>query len=210
MHDDLRCTGVAATIDEALALAAATPPDVVLMDLDLPGIDGIQGTRSLRIAHPGARVLVLTGTSAADALIAAAEAGAERFLTKELPLTELLAAIRGAEGGLPLDRRIVRSISPGIARHTDVDTLRQRARAHHLTPREHGILIGLAGGTDVKGIATELGITVATCRTYMRSIREKLGVHSQLAAVVAASRAGLLPKPASPSDWGVTPSASPP
>lgn len=189
LQQGLQCVGTAGTVAEALDLLARSQPDVVLMDLGLPGIDGIEGTRLVRARHPACRVLAFTGATTAQALVDAAEAGAAGFVPKHLPLGRLTDAIRRGPKSSP---------PPTI--HDVLDLTGEAAPGSpspepgvRLTERERAVLVELAEGFDVKQIARRLGISVNTCRDHVRSVRHKFGVHTQLAAVVRAAQAGLLP-----------------
>ncbi len=94
--DDLECVGVAGTVSEMLDLVAEHQPDVVIMDMRLPGADGIEGTRRLRALHPSVRVVAFSGDADEELRARAAEAGASDFVTKDSPLTAMVDAIRSA------------------------------------------------------------------------------------------------------------------
>lgn len=95
-EDDLECVGVAGTVSEMLDLVAEQCPDVVVMDVRLPGVDGIEGTRRLRASRPSIRVVAFSGDADAELMSRATEAGASAFVTKDSPITAMLAAIRAA------------------------------------------------------------------------------------------------------------------
>jgi DNA-binding NarL/FixJ family response regulator len=189
LEPGMSCTGQAASVAEATAMAAADPPDVVLLDVDLPGeMNGIEGTLQLRRVAPTARILILTGYADTELLAGAAEAGAAGFLPKEIGLRELMAAIR---------RVIHEDVYVDAA--TLLRVLRQidRTAPSHglpvpLTPREQDVLALMGTGMDVNRIAKELGVRVSTCRGYVKAIMGKLDAHTQLEAVVTAARRGIL------------------
>jgi DNA-binding NarL/FixJ family response regulator len=186
----LACVGTAETVAAALDLLDLHRPDVVLMDVDLPGPDGIVGTRLVKRAHPSTRVVVLTGGESAEALVRAAAAGADAFLSKASSLTEILAALRVVEtGGIHLDKATLDVVRERVAIEARVEG---RLWDPGLTEREREVLALLAHGVDPKGIARQLGITLHTTRSYIRNVLTKLRAHSQLEAVVVAARAGML------------------
>lgn len=189
-EDGIRCVAVADTVDAALDVLARTAVDVVLMDFDLPGIDGIEGTRRVKARHPDVRVLILTAMADLDLFVRAVAAGADGFFAKDTPLHELLGHVRDRpDGPLSLDER---SIAALRARVGDEGSMSGRTWRPELTEREKEVLALLATGVDPKTIARQLGITLHTCRGYVRNVLSKLGAHSQLEAVAVAHRAGLL------------------
>ncbi len=184
VEEDLVCVGHALNGDEALRMVAELEPDLVLMDLDLPGRDGISITADLTAAFPDLRVLILTAHPGTAELTRAGSAGACGFLAKDGSLDEVLAALRTAHRGrliLPSD------LAAGFAR-----VPLPREHESGLTPRELEVLRLLGQGHDPRAIARELGVSLYTCRGYVKSVLAKLDVHSQLEAVVAASRSGLI------------------
>jgi DNA-binding NarL/FixJ family response regulator len=190
LQSDMQCVGTAGTVKDALEAIDRSHPDVVLMDLRLPGIDGIEGMRLVRARHPRCRILAFTGITNAQVLVDAAEAGAAGFVPKHIPLQHLTEAIRGCPA----------VAAPAPAVHEVLDTAAEPSASSaapapdvHLTEREQHVLVELAEGLDAKQIARRLGISVNTCRDHIRSVRHKFGVHTQLAAVVRAAQAGILP-----------------
>lgn len=181
---DLVCVGHARDSAEALALAEQLEPDVVLMDLRLPGRDGISATADLTAAFPDLKVLILTAHAGQPEIARAGLAGASGFLAKDGALAEVLAALRTARrGSLILPPSVIASFSTQ-ASPSDADP--------GLTPRELEVLRLLGQGRDPRGIAKELGVSLYTCRGYIKNVLAKLEVHSQLEAVVVASRTGLI------------------
>lgn len=186
----LHCLGTARAVDEALPLVEEHRPDVVLMDAYLPRIDGIEGLKMVRERSPESQVIVLTGHADLDLLSRAAQAGAAGFLPKEADLDVVADAIRTVSDGHLL-------IDPDMITRMVEDTVRPTARSRHETPidltdRERQVLAFLAQGNDPGSIADMLGISVHTCRGHLKNLMMKMGVHSQLEAVVTAARLGML------------------
>ena len=187
---DLRFVGVASTAEEGLGLIARERPDVAIIDVVLPETDGIEVTRRARELSPATRVVVLTARADLAVMARAAAAGAAGFVSKTRPVAEILAAIRAAgEGEISLDRSTLTAL---LAR-VDADGNGQDRAGGRLTPRELEVLGLLGEGLTVQEIASLLSLSVHTCRGAVKSILAKLEVHSQLEAVVKASRQGLLP-----------------
>jgi DNA-binding NarL/FixJ family response regulator len=189
---DLDCVGAAGTVEDAILLAAAYSPDVVLMDIHLPDVDGIEGTRRIKASHPEARVLILTGDAAPDLLVAAAAAGAAGFLAKDSTFPDILKVIRASvdqkivmlEGGTL--RALLEDIGPGTPSQT------ARENWAGLTAREFDVLELMGEGLDPRSIAERLVVSVHTARGHVKNVLMKLKVHSQLEAVVVATRTNLL------------------
>lgn len=187
---DMECIGIAPTSRQALELVAERAPDAVLMDVRLPDSDGIEATARVKAIRPEAAVIVLTAHPDPAIMVRAGHAGASGFLRKESRVAEILRAIRLAKGGeLALEPAMLRALLGEIGR----GGRRHPEARWDLTPREREVLTLLGEGLGPKAIARELGITVQTCRGYVKSVLGKLGAHSQLEAVVVATREGLLP-----------------
>ena len=165
-------------------------PDVVLLDINLPGMDGITAIRHLRAHRPDLRVIVITADFTGDALLAASDAGADVLLPKDQPFEDVIRSIRD-EAGDDLFAAS-RTLVPMVDRAKEEPTPDRFAR-RSLTEREYEILLLLADGMPVKQIARRLDMSVHTCRGHVSSLLGKLDAHSQLAAVVTAARLGLLP-----------------
>jgi DNA-binding NarL/FixJ family response regulator len=178
---DLVCLGQAVNADDARQLVDQARPDIAVIDVELPDTDGIALTAELRRSHPELRVVVLTSHSQLEVAVRAAAAGAGAFVRKDGALAEVLAALR-----------TVRTSSMMIAPATLADGARTEHPADQLTPRELDVLRLLAEGYDAARIARQLGISDNTCRGYLKSLYGKLGVHSQLEAVVVAVRARVI------------------
>ncbi|HVQ18189.1 MAG TPA: response regulator transcription factor [Actinomycetes bacterium] len=185
-ESDLECVGHAQDSGEAFAAVERLRPDVVLMDVHLPDRDGICTTAELVRSHPELKVLILTAHASLADIERAATAGASGFLAKDGSLIEVLEGLRTARrGSLILPDGL-------LARLSAVGESEWTVRQWHLTPRELEVLRLLGEGRDPRGIAKELGVSLNTCRGYVKGILAKLGVHSQLEAVVIASQAGLI------------------
>jgi DNA-binding NarL/FixJ family response regulator len=175
---------------DAVRTTVARDPDVVLMDLKMPQVDGIEATRRLRQEGSRSAVIILTGEDDDVSLGRAIEAGARGFLHKTSPVMDLAGAIRAAYRGEPLHApaEVNRALQTMRTR-TRVDQDLQR-RVQRLTPRELQILSAMAEGHGPERIADDLGVSRHTLRTHTQNILTKLGVHSKTEAVVAAIRFG--------------------
>lgn len=204
VQPDLECVGAVGTVDEALAQLTRHEPDVVLMDIGLPGTDGIEGTRLIRTSHPHVSVLILTAEATPARLAAAAVAGAAGFLAKDTPLSGILTTIRNpTEGKMVVEGTTLLELLENI-RHFDeayrdaAAVTKSAARAAggpdwaRLTAREREVLALMGEGLDPRAIAERLVMSLHTARGHVKAIMTKLGAHSQLEAVVRATRAGLL------------------
>lgn len=157
---------------------AALRPHVVLMDIDLPGMSGIEATLRIHRQFPGTDVLMLTVFEDDDRVFEAVRAGATGYLLKKTPPVRILTAIQEVyEGGAPMSPGIARRVMQLLHRPTGPSDLDQ------LTPREVTILSLLAAGNSYKMVAAEAGISLDTARTHIRRIYEKLHVHSVTEAV---------------------------
>ena len=174
-----RCRGIYSSAEEALVQLPKEKPDVVLMDINLGGMSGIECVRQLKPLLPATQVVMLTVFEDTEKIFSALAAGASGYLLKRLAPAKLLEAIREVhEGGSPMSapiaRKVVLSLQPQPARG-DETTL--------LSPRERQVLDGLAEGQAYKQIADKLGVSIHTVRNYIRRIYEKLHVCSRTEAV---------------------------
>jgi DNA-binding NarL/FixJ family response regulator len=195
---DMDCVGAVRTAEEAVVLAAASHPDAVLMDIRLPGTDGIEATRQLKAACPQARVLILTADATPARLAAAAAAGASGFLAKDSPFPDILAAIRApVDGKFLVEQNTLAALVESLDRASPPfdGPIAGRGR---LTVRERQVLALMGEGLDPQTISRRLVVSRHTARGHVKNILMKLGAHSQLEAVVIATRAGYLPR--SPAD----------
>jgi DNA-binding NarL/FixJ family response regulator len=183
---DLDVVGEAGDGAEALALVAERAPDVVLMDLRMPRMDGVTAIERLAATHPGVRVLVLTTYDTDADIVRAVEAGASGYLLKDAPLPQLADAVRAASRGETV-------LAPPVAAR-----LLSRLRAPAVeapTPRELEVLRGVARGLTNAEIGRELFIGEATVKTHLLRVFAKLGVDDRTRAVMVAVERGLLPGP---------------
>jgi len=189
-QDDIEVVGEAADGAEGVERAAALRPDVVLMDVRMPVMDGIEATRSITALEPAPRVLVLTTFDLDEHVYAALAAGASGFLLKDAPSTQLVHAIRVAAAG---DALLAPSVTRRlIARFTDEPVLARVELPADLTPRETEVLALLAEGLSNAEIADRLFVGEATIKTHVARVLAKLGVRDRVQAVVLAYRSGLV------------------
>jgi DNA-binding NarL/FixJ family response regulator len=175
-----RCVRVYASAKEAIAGIPGETPDVVLMDINMPGVDGIECTRLLKAVAPRAHILMLTVYEDTDRIFKALAAGASGYLLKRMAPAKLLEAIRDVyAGGSPMSGPIARKVVQFFQQGA---LARQESEA--LSAREREVLQFLAQGHAYKQISHELGVSMDTTRTYIRRIYEKLHVHSRTEAVV--------------------------
>jgi len=173
--------------DEAVRLADATRPDVVLMDLRMPHVDGVAATARIaggEAGDPPPRVLILTTYESDDQILAAIEAGATGYLLKAAPQAEIVAGIRSVAAGQS-------ALSPQVAVRL-VERMRRPEPETVLTARELDVLRLVATGHSNKQIAVVLGIGESTVKTHLLKVFEKLGVADRTRAVTLAMERGLL------------------
>jgi DNA-binding NarL/FixJ family response regulator len=196
---DLDCVGTAATVDDALAQMAAHRPDVVLMDIQLPGTDGIEGTRQISETYPKVSILILTAGATPQRLAAAAAAGATGFLAKDSSFSDILAAIRNPMPGMMVVQgaalcELIKDLAaPDKAQQPCEQPMQTGPEAARLTAREQEVLGLMGEGLDPNAIADRLVVSVYTARGHVKNVMMKLGAHTQLEAVVLATKTGLLP-----------------
>jgi len=180
---DIEVIGEAGNGAEALALVARFSPDLVLMDLRMPEMDGVTAIRKLRETSPAVRVLVLTTFDSETDVLPAIEAGATGYLLKDAPTAELLRAVRSAARGESV-------LSPSVAGHL-MGQVRRPAQGT-LTKRELEVLQLVADGATNRAAASKLFISEASIKTHLLHIYAKLEVRDRAAAVGEAYRRGLL------------------
>jgi DNA-binding NarL/FixJ family response regulator len=176
----IRCVSSYTAAEPALKGLPVDKPDVVLMDINLGGMNGIECVRRLKAVAPDMQILMLTVYEDTDQIFKALAAGASGYLLKRSSPTKLLQAIREvASGGSPMSSSIARKV---VASFQQSKQTGQKQHAH-LSPREEMVLDCLARGLTYKQIADELQISIDTIRTYLRRIYEKLHVQSRTEAV---------------------------
>src|SRR5262245_30104106 len=191
MRDDIEITGEAvdgrAALDELAVLAAQDRlPDVVLMDLLMPRLDGVAATKAIKQRHPDVEVVALTSFSEAERVHAALQAGAAGYLLKDAEADEVVAAVRAARRGeVHLDAVVARKLTRSLIAPADT--------AGALTPRERQILALVAQGRSNRDIASTLAISERTARTHVSNVLTKLGLASRTQAALWAVREGLVP-----------------
>ncbi|WP_267899651.1 response regulator transcription factor [Galactobacter caseinivorans] len=177
LEGDLEVVGEAGNGTEAVALAASLKPDVVLMDIQMPGVDGIEATRAVREGCPGTRVLIVTTFARPGYLRAALEAGASGFVVKDAPAEQLADAVRRVHAGL-------RVVDPALAEASLFDG------ANPLTEREQQVLRLTLDGRPVAGIAAEVFLSAGTVRNHLSSAIGKTGAENRSQAAQMARQKG--------------------
>lgn len=185
---DFRVSGEASSGSEALTLFEKRQPDVILLDLEMPGMDGVEVIRRLRELQPDVRIVVFTAFDSDERILSAVQAGAKGYLLKGIPRSELFNAIRVVHRGGSLLQPVVASrLLSQIAGPHDSD-----GPSEPLTPREGEVLTLLAQGKQNKEIALELSISERTVKYHISSILSKLGAGNRTEAVTIALQRGLV------------------
>ena len=179
-----RCVGTFPNAEMALAGIPKLKPDVVLMDINLPGMNGIECVAQLRQEIPGLRILMLTVFEEGEQVFKALSAGAFGYLVKSSRPAKIVEAIREVHaGGSPMSGNIARMVVQSFQKQAVA-----RAETDSLSAREMDVLQALSKGHTYKQIAADLGISLGTVRTYIQRIYEKLHVHSHAEAVMKFAR----------------------
>ncbi|MFJ2552809.1 response regulator [Microbacterium sp. NPDC087591] len=186
--DDIEVVAEAGSGEEGIAMAKMCRPDVVLMDVRMPGIGGIAATRAITAAHPDIRVIILTTFDIDEYAFGGLQAGASAFLLKSSTPAALTAAVRTVASGDGV-------VEPRITKRL-IDHYAQRAPASggdhrpppldRLTPREHDVFLAIASGLSNPEISAQLHLTPATVKTHVNRIFAKLGVRDRVHAVILA------------------------
>ncbi|MFF4189061.1 response regulator [Streptomyces sp. NPDC001691] len=192
-HRDLEVVGEAATGAEAVQLVRDADPDVVVMDIRMPGMDGIEATRRITAGPAATRVLVLTTFDEDDYVYGALRAGASGFMVKDMALDDILAAIRVVAAGDAL-------IAPGVTRRLIADFIGRPAAVPERSPRpvegiterEREVLTLVGRGRSNTEIAEDLFITVATAKSHVSRLLTKLGARDRVQLVITAYEMGLV------------------
>jgi two-component system, NarL family, response regulator LiaR len=193
LQDGLEIVGEAGDGNEAIEQAQRLEPDVILMDLVMPGLDGIGAMRQLRVRSPASRVIVLTSFLEDERVLPAIQAGAAGYLLKNVAPADLARAIRAAHAG----EAIIDPTAAARLVHAIADDARPRIeQPERLTRREHDVLELIARGQSNKRIALELGISEKTVKTHVGHLLAKLGVTDRTQAALMAIEEGLVgPRP---------------
>jgi DNA-binding NarL/FixJ family response regulator len=179
-----RCVSTFPSGEEALARLPAQWPDVILMDIHLTGMSGIECVRRLKAIRPEVQIVMLTVYEDPEQIFAALEAGATGYMLKRLTPKRLLQAIQDVhEGGSPMSHSIARKVLASFH-----EAGRAAAEVNRLSPREEMVLDCLAKGLTYEKTGSQLNISLDSVRTYVRRIYEKLHVHSRTEAVAKYSR----------------------
>ncbi len=181
VYDDLQLVGEAATGEAAIQLCGRLMPDVVLMDLALPGMDGVEATRAIHRQFPAVRVIALTSFNEEGVVQNVLRVGAISYLLKDVSAEELARAIRAAHDGRS-------TLSPAAAQALIHATTQPAALGHDLTARERAVLTLMVAGLNNIEIAAELGVSPSTIKSHVSHILAKLDVSGRTEAVALAVR----------------------
>ncbi len=186
---DFEVVSEAANGDEAIALVRRTHPDIVLMDLEMPGIDGMQATESIKREFPQMHIIVFTAYFSDEQIVGAIRAGASGYLLKGAPRGELFQAIRTAHaGGMPMEPQVAARLMKRVRED-------EQSVPWELTEREREVLQLLAQGMANKQIAHELTISLRTAKFHVSSLLSKLNASNRTEAVTEAVARGLITLP---------------
>jgi two-component system, NarL family, response regulator LiaR len=183
---DMDLVGEASGGREAIELAATLRPDLMLMDLVMPDVDGVTAIAAIKRDQPGTRIIALTTFAEADLVLSAVQAGADGYLLKDVDVQELTRAIRTVHSGQPY-------LHPEATRHLLQATARPEQPAERLTGREQEVLTLLARGLTNRQIADTLAISEKTVSVHVSNLLGKLGLASRTQAALYATRVGLIP-----------------
>ena len=185
----IEVVGEAATGEEAIEAAREHAPDVVLMDIEMPGMDGIEATRRL----PRQRVLILTTFGLDEYIVDALRAGASGFLLKDAPTQDVVDAVRSVAGGdAVLSPAVTRQLLDQVGRRLPAPVARSPEALDELTDREREVLRMLAAGLSNAELAEALFLSEATVKTHVSNLLGKLGLRDRVQAVIYAYESGLI------------------
>jgi DNA-binding NarL/FixJ family response regulator len=183
---NMELAGEARDGQEAIDAVHALQPDLVLMDLMMPRVDGVTAIRRIKQEAPRTYVIALTTFGEAELVLGAVQAGADGYLLKDVEVHDLERAIRTVHGGQPY-------LHPQATRHLLQATTQPSAAPDHLTEREHDVLVLVARGLTNRQIANQLHITEKTVSVHVSNILSKLDLQSRTQAALYAARTGLVP-----------------
>lgn len=181
---DFQVAGVAGSAEDALAALAASQAQVILLDLELPGMNGVEAIPRLLAASPDVAIIVLTAYDTDERVLGAIKAGARGYLLKGAPVDEIGRAVRAVHAG---GSYLASLVAAKVLRQ-----VRSPRRASTLSDRERAVLQKVAAGRSTKQIARDLGITERTVKFHVGSIMNKLGADTRAQAVAEGARRGLL------------------
>lgn len=192
---DIEVIGEAGDGEAGVSMSAALQPDVVLMDIRMPGMNGIEATSLIAATNASARILILTTFDLDEYVIAGLKAGASGFLLKDAPPADLLAAIRTVASGESVlaptaTRRLIDQLVPLLP--DQEQQTRQAAVIETLTEREHEVFMLIAAGRSNREIATDLYLSEGTVKVHVGRILAKLGLRDRVQAVVLAYESGVI------------------
>jgi len=181
-QDDLEVVADAGTANDAIVGAALARPDVVLLDIGLPGMNGLDAAPRIREASPNSAIIMLTVLDDRTSVMAAIQAGATGYLSKTAPLDEIVLGIKAARAGQFV-------LGSSVAAHITAVSPEKGEHLPNLTLRETQLMRLLAAGTTTAEMATRLGISTKTVRNYLSNLYAKLSVEDRAQAALAAKRA---------------------
>lgn len=185
VFDDLELVGEAGDGETAVSLCGQILPDVVLMDMLMPDVDGVTATRLIRQQFPSVQVLALTSFKEKELIQSALQAGAIGYLLKDVSAVELVQAIRAAHAGLS-------TLAPAVVQSMSNTTDQPSSPDYNLTEREQEVLVLLVDGLNNSEIAEKLIVSPSTIKSHVSNILAKLGVTSRTEAAALAVRQGLV------------------